>query len=550
MILLTAAIAAAGDSPSLAGAWQGELVVGSLRVVLRIDRVGSGWKAALDSPDQGSHDIPAASVELAGDQLDVTFPGLNGTYRARLGGDGLRGTWTQNGKALPLALARRAGGPAAAGLGGAWEGVLETKLTFVLHVEHPATGWTATADSPDQHSKGIPVDAFTVAGDQVSFALKGLDASFQGRSAGDRLAGTFTQHGRHFPLQLARTDHPATVRPRPQEPGRPLPYDEIALTVPGGAPDVQLACTLTRPPGRGPFAAVVLVTGSGPQDRDETLMGHKPFLVLSDALTQAGVEVLRCDDRGVAASTGAYDKATTLDFTADALAAVAELRRRPEVERRHIGIVGHSEGSMVAAIAAARSRDVAFIVLLAPPAMSLREYLHLQRAWFERRAGQTESEIAATRAKWEEAYAVVAEEKDDAKARARLRALYDRLPAGDRASIDGGGGFDAIASQLLTPWQRTAMSLDPRAYLARVRVPVLALLGDRDMQVPPDATVPELKKSLAGDRDVTIRRLPGLNHLFQTAQTGGPDEYAHIEETMSPTVLSLVSGWVVDHARR
>jgi pimeloyl-ACP methyl ester carboxylesterase len=182
--------------------------------------------------------------------------------------------------------------------------------------------------------------------------------------------------------------------------------------------------------------------------------------------------------------------------------------------------------------------------------MTLREYLHLQRAWFERRAGQTESEIAATRAKWDEAYAVVAGEKDDAKAKARLRALYDGLSAGDRAGIDGAGGFDAIASQLLTPWHRAAMSLDPREYLARVRVPVLALLGDRDMQVPPDATVPELKKSLAGDRDVTIRRLPGLNHLFQTAQTGSPDEYATIEETMSPTVLSLVSGWVVDHTRR
>lgn len=543
-----AADPSAAAPPPLAGAWQGGLAIGSLRLVLHLIPDGAGWKASFDSPDQGAHDLPAGSVKLAGDRLEVEFPGLNATYVARLNGAALRGTWTQNGQPLPLDLARR---PVArdAGVAGIWEGTLQIRLTVVLHIERTATGWKATADSPDQHQQGMPVDMITVQGNTVTLALKAVDASFAGRLAGDRLTGTFTQHGRAMPLELSRTDHPPVVSARPQQPARPFPYDEVALTIPGGAPDVQLACTLTRPRGAGPFAAVALATGSGPQDRDESLMGHKPFLVLSDSLTRAGIEVLRCDDRGVGASTGAFDKATTLDFAGDALAAVAALRRLPDVDPRHVGIVGHSEGSTVAAIAAARSPDVAFIVLMAPPAMKGGEYEHLQRAWVQRRAGASDREIAAVRGKWDQAYAAVASEKDDAKAKARLRALYDALPAEERAGIDGSGGFDVIASQLLTPWHRTFLSLDPRDYLTRVRVPVLALLGDRDMQVPPDATVPALKKALASDRDVTIRRLAGLNHLFQTAQSGGPDEYAKIDETISPTVLSLITGWISEHAR-
>jgi dienelactone hydrolase len=554
VILLTAAATAAPapPPPALAGAWEGKLLVGSLRVVLRLDHPASGWTAALDSPDQGAHDIPAGSVKLTGDKLEATFPSLSGGFVGRISGDALRGTWTQFGKANSLDLARRAGTPGAGGPAGTWDGALESKLTVVFHVDRTATGWTATADSPDQGQRGMTVDSVTVAGETITFAIGAVDATFTGRLQGDRLVGALTQHGKKMPLDLARTDHPTagTRPPRPQEPAHPLPYDEIALTVPGGSPQVQLACTLTKPRGAGPFGAVVLATGSGAQDRDESLMGHKPFLVLSDALTRAGVEVLRCDDRGVGASTGTFKSATTLDFAGDALAAVAALGQRPEVAHGRIGIVGHSEGSTVAAIAATRSQDVAFIVLLAPPALSGRDIEHLQRAWFERHAGETDKQIAAVRAKWDKAYAVVAAEKDDARAKTRLRVIYDGLPASDRAQIDAGGGFEAAASQLLSPWHRAFLSLDPREYLARVRVPVLALLGERDMQVPPEPTVPELAKALAADPDVTIRKLPGLNHLFQSAQTGAPAEYEQISETMSPKALAVVSGWVAEQSRR
>ena len=535
--------------PALVGAWQGAIAVGSLRLVLRIERTARGWTAAMDSLDQNARDIPAGSVRIEGDSLEVVFPGLDARYVARVKDGALTGTWTQNGRARPLDFGRQAGeqtGPVPAGN---WQGSLEVRLPVVLHIQRAGAGWSATADSPDQHAAGIPIDSVTVVGDAVVFAAPRIDASYTARLEGDRMVGVFTQHNRAIPLELARTDRPLAVVPRPQEPKRPLPYEELAVTVPGGAEGVMLACTLTKPRGVGPFAAVVLATGSGPQDRDESLMGHKPFLVLADAVTRAGVEVLRCDDRGVGSSTGKFATATTLDFAKDALAAVASLRARPEVARDRVGIIGHSEGATVAAIAAAGSRDVAFIVMLAGPALPGRDIEHLQRAWVARRAGASDGDIAETRAKWDEAYAIVAAEPDEVAAKSRLRALYDGLPAAARADIARAGGFDAAAAQLLAPWHRAFLALDPRTYLRQVRVPVLALDGERDMQVAPEANLPELRKALAGDADVTIRELSGLNHLFQSAKTGAPTEYGDIAETMSPTALTLISDWLVRHAR-
>jgi pimeloyl-ACP methyl ester carboxylesterase len=546
---VAAAAAPAVAEPTLAGAWQGALVLSSLRLALRIERTGASWTAALDSLDQGAHDIRADSVKVDGDAIDIAFPRINARYLGQVKNGALTGTWLQNGR-RPLDLERQAGGPtAAAGPAGTWRGTLQVRLTVVLHLQRDGAGWSATADSPDQHVAGVPIGGVTVTGNAVVFALPRMDASYSARVEGDRMVGVFTQHGRAIPLELARTDHPPAVASRPQEPRRPLPYEELDITVPGGAKDVTLACTLTKPTGAGPFAAVVLATGSGPQDRDESLMGHKPFLVLSDALTRAGLEVLRCDDRGVGASTGTFAAATTLDFANDALAAVAALRARPDVARDRVGIVGHSEGATVAAIGAATSPDVAFIVMLAGPALPGRDIEHLQRAWTARHAGASESDIAEARAKWDEAYAIVAMEPDDAAARSRLRALYDGLPAEARAGIERGGGFETAAAQLLAPWHRAFLTLDPRTYLARVRVPVLALDGERDMQVPPDANLPELRKALAGDRDVTIDELPGLNHLFQSATTGAPSEYGEIAETMSPAALTVIRDWLLRRAR-
>ena len=389
----------------------------------------------------------------------------------------------------------------------------------------------------------------TFDGDKLTLALPKINGSYEGRLDGDRLVGTFKQNGVTLPLELEKTANPPVITARPQEPKRPLPYDELQVSVASSAAGVTLACTLTEPRGKGPFGAVVLVTGSGPQNRDEALMGHRPFLVLSDAITRKGVAVLRCDDRGVAKSTGMFAKATTFDFADDTLAEVKALQSRPEIDHAHVGLAGHSEGATVATIAAARSKDVAFVVLLAAPAFPGDQVSNLQRAWFERAAGEDAQAIAATKAKWDVAYTIIKAEPDDAVATKKLRVLYDALSAADRAQLGGPAGFDALTKELLSPWWRTWLVLDPRTFLAKVKVPVLALDGERDMQVEPRANLPEIKKALAHDHDATVREMPGLNHLFQTAKTGSPTEYGEIDETMSPAVLALVSDWIAHHAK-
>jgi pimeloyl-ACP methyl ester carboxylesterase len=437
-------------------------------------------------------------------------------------------------------------------LEGAWLGTIHfggASLRLVLKIKPAPGGWAATADSIDQHVADIPVESVTLEGDKLKVVLSKVDASYEARLAGDRLAGTFTQHGASLPLDLEKTANPPVVRPRPQNPKRPLPYDEIEVSVENTSAGITLACTLTEPGGKGPFAAVVLATGSGPQNRDEALMGHRPFLVLSDAITRQGVAALRCDDRGVGKSTGVFAKATTFDFADDALAEIRALQARREIDHAHVGVVGHSEGATVAAITAAKSKDVAFIVLLAGPALPGDRIIDSQRAWSERAAGVGEQAIAAENARWDAAFAIVEAEKDDAAATRKLRALYDGLPAVERAQIERATSFDALAAELLSPWFRAFISLDPRTFLAQVRVPVLALDGSRDSQVPPAANLPEMRKALARDHDVTVEEMPDLNHLFQTAQTGAVAEYAKIEETISPAVLTLVSDWIARHAR-
>jgi uncharacterized protein len=561
-VLPSPAPAAPRSEPALQGAWDGVLLVGGLRVraVLHLAHGPGGWSATFDSPDQNSFGVPAKTVVVDAGHVRADLPELPLSYEARVDGDHLAGTIIWKGHPLPLDLWRRGSAAASAAMPpaaspaieGIWAGALEIngiRLRLVVKIRHAATGWVATLDSLDQNVHDIPVDTVTIAGDDVKVTLPRISGSYAGRVAGDKMTGSWTQNGQSWPLDLTKTDHPPATAVRPQEPKRPLPYREIDLLVENRVAGATLACTLTEPPGEGPFGAVVMATGSGPQDRDEALFGHRPFFVLSDAITRAGVAVLRCDDRGVAKSTGTYGTATTLDFVDDALVEVAALRTRPEIARAHVGIVGHSEGGEIAAIAAAKSKDVAFIVMLAGPAVPGNVTLDLQRGWAERAAGATDQAVADSKAHWDQAFVILKSSKETGVAERELRALYDALPAGDRAQLEKSGGFAPLARQLLSPWMRGFIALDPRPYLGRIKVPVLALNGELDRQVLPRENLPEMKKALRRDADVTVREMPGLNHLFQTAKTGAVAEYAQIDETMSPAVLKLVSDWIARHAK-
>jgi pimeloyl-ACP methyl ester carboxylesterase len=313
------------------------------------------------------------------------------------------------------------------------------------------------------------------------------------------------------------------------------------------APGVKLAGTLSLPQGKGPFPAVVMITGSGAQDRDETILGHKPFAVIADRLTRDGIAVLRVDDRGFAKSTGNFSTATDDDFAIDAAANVAFLRTRPDIDPARIGLIGHSEGGIVAPKVAVKDPKIAFIVLMAGPGVPLSEVLRAQRAQLMPAMGQTTEEIQKSQTLLDHIVLAMRGAKDEGEAKARALQVI-KAEGGDLARSDVQAQM--LAARVSSGWMRDLLDYDPRPTLARVKCPILAVNGSKDGQVPPGQNLPAIRQATQGNPDVTIQELPGLNHLFQTAKTGAVGEYADIEETVAPIALDAMSSWIRKHVRR
>ena len=440
-------------------------------------------------------------------------------------------------------------------LEGNWLGELATpggNLRLVLRVEkNEQGGFDVFTDSPDQGINGIPVDEISLENKQVRFGVSAVMAKFAGvlNADSNAIEGTFEQGGAKLDLTLNQVDK--IERPnRPQEPEAPFPYTVEEVSYPNKKDGFNLAGTLTIPEGSGPFPAVVLISGSGPQDRDETLLGHKPFWILADFLTRRGFGVLRFDDRGFAESGGDFASATTYDFAADALAGIAYLKSRKEFHPKKLGLIGHSEGGIVAPIAANRSRDVAFILSLAGPTVPGREILLEQTELISRVEGLGEPLIAVNRRFQTCMFEVIEEEADQTKAKAlikeRCSPLLEELSPEEKVALGWGGDIDGILDEFTAPWMRTFLNLDPAEELAKVRIPVFIVLGEKDLQVPPPLNEPAAKRALAQSRSKAflVKTLPGLNHLFQPSETGKLSEYGQIEITMSPVLLETVDTWL------
>jgi pimeloyl-ACP methyl ester carboxylesterase len=441
--------------------------------------------------------------------------------------------------------------PAKKGPEGLWQGSLDLgaiQLRLAFHIERLSDGTLkSTVDSLDQSANGIPVDQTTFSDSTLRLELPRLKARFEGKLDGDKLVGTWTQASA-LPLAMKRVDKLEAVK-RPQEPRRPFPYKEEEVSV--EAKDATqhderftLAGTLTLPQGTGPFPAVVLITGSGPQDRDETVFNHKPFLLLADALTRRGIATLRVDDRGAGKSGGSRAKATTHDFVADTRAQLDFLARRPEIDPRAIGLVGHSEGGLIAPMLASQDPRVRFIVMLAGTGMSGEKILYAQSALVERAEGASEQQIERDRADSEKLYQALRKAKTDADVDAAVKTYAGGDPA-HKAEREASGPM------IRSAWMRTFLFLDPIVYLEKVRVPTLAIAGENDLQVPKE-NLPLIAAALARAKnaDATVKLLPGLNHLFQHTKTGSPMEYAKIEESFAPEASALVSDWVVERTAR
>ena len=561
---LAAAPTLAAD-PKLEGDWEGSLKVTpeiSLRLVYHIKKDGAGkYTATMDSPDQGAKGLKVDSVKYAKGEATLTSKDLMAEYVGKPSADGksIDGTYTQAGKGFPLKLA-----PAVAVVAAKpdmiWEGKLTAnaglEMRIVLNVFKAKDGkLTGTMDSPDQGVSGLKVDSVTITKDKLTFEVKLIKGEFSGElnDAKTEAKGDWTQLGNKLPLTLKKTDKVSELK-RTQMPKGPFPYQEIEVAYPNKAAEgVNLAGTLTLPKGKGPFPVVVLISGSGAQDRDETLLGHKPFLVLADYLTRRGVGVLRFDDRGVNKSTGNHAIATSADFATDVQAGVEYLKTRKDVDSKRIGLMGHSEGGLIAPMVAARyPDDVAFLVLLAGPGVPGDEILAEQSTLIQKAMGRDAAGVEKSTISAKKIYAVLRTEKDEAALKKALDAIVkdsvadlseaERKALGDNPSA----ALDGQLKMLQSPWFRYFLTYDPRPTLAKVKCPVLAINGEKDLQVPPKQNLPEIEKAVksGGNAAVTIRELPNLNHLFQTCKTGAPAEYAQIEETFAPAALQVVGDWV------
>jgi pimeloyl-ACP methyl ester carboxylesterase len=450
--------------------------------------------------------------------------------------------------------------PAATGIEGIWEGPLKVgavELRLALKIKKDKDGkLTATGDSVDQGAKDIPIPEVSFEGRKLTMADTKSKVKFVGTMAddGQSIKGEFEQAGLKIPLELKRVEKVSTLN-RPQTPKKPFPYPAEDVTFENKTAGIKLAGTLTLPEGGGPFPAVVLISGSGAQDRDETLFGHKPFLVIADHFARDGIAVLRYDDRGVGKSEGKQEGATSADFATDTYAAVKYLQARKEVDPKRIGLMGHSEGGLIAPMVAAdHPDDVGFIVLLAGPGLPGDEVLRSQLDVILKASGEKPEKIELTKRLQRAAVTAVMKASPDkmkGEAKEAVKKFLDSLTEAERKSLDAGKftteALDAMVGRVADPWMAYFFRHDPRPTLGKVRCPVLAVNGELDLQVVSGANLPAIEKAVkAGGNDkVAVKEFPKLNHLFQKTKTGLPNEYGQIEETFDVEALEYLAEWVL-----
>jgi fermentation-respiration switch protein FrsA (DUF1100 family) len=436
---------------------------------------------------------------------------------------------------------------------GQWNGLLNVQgkqLRLVFNINKVDTGFKSTMDSPDQGAKDIPVTTTSFENSTLKLTIESAKIEYEGILGKDnKIVGNFKQAGHAFPMNLSREKIEKEKLVRPQEPTKPYPYYSEDVTFKNEKAGITLAGTLTLPKKEGVFPAVILITGSGAQNRDEELMGHKPFLVLSDFLTKNGIAVLRYDDRGTAQSTGNFKNSTSLDFATDALAAVNYLQTRKEINKQKIGLIGHSEGGLIAPIVATNSKNVSFIVLLAGPGLPGNQLLLLQQKLIAEAAGMSQADILKAQEVNKTAFNIIAKSKSPEQLKTDLTAYMIQVSKNDPNKPTGMTDAEYVKIQtdkILTPWMVTFLTFNPAPTLERVKCPVLALNGAKDLQVAPKENLTAIKEALlkGGNKNITTKELPNLNHLFQECKTGLPQEYATIEQTFAPTALNEILDWI------
>ncbi len=555
------------------GHWEGEISLPGTKLAIQVDlsETGGAWGGSIDIPAQGLRGFKLADVKVNGESVGFALPGIPGdpafSGKLKANGKNLGGEFKQGGLTLPFMLTRQeAAKPARAvpgtGLAGFWQGTLRPsplmELRLALEIIQSEGGkLRGVMTSLDQGGTPIPVTTVNDSSGKVHLDAATIGGSFEGafKPDGSELSGDWRQGGGQLPLVFKRVGKAAKLK-RPQEPEKPYPYRAEDVMVENKKANLKLAGTLTLPQGAGHYPAVVLITGSGAQDRDEALMGHRPFLVLADHLTRQGFAVLRCDDRGTGKSTGNFAIATDTDFVEDALSCVAWLKGRREIDPKRIGLVGHSEGGVVAPLAAVKQPgDIAFIVMLAGVGVPMEELLIRQGIDMGRVMGQSEADAGLNAITQRESFELIkkatsGEQVEKIIREAAARQIQKLTP---EQCMAPGVTEDVIAGQAkaaAAPWFRQLLAYDPRPTLMRVKCPVLAVNGEKDLQVAAKENLAAIRGALhaGGNEDFKIVEFPGLNHLFQTCTSGAVSEYGQIEETFSPMALKVVGEWLRERA--
>ena len=430
---------------------------------------------------------------------------------------------------------------------GSWIGILNTgllKLRIVLNISEKEGGYSATMDSPDQGATGIPVSAVNFENAKLTFSIATANIEYEGIMQSDSIVGTFKQNGMTFPLNLSHAKENSTLVVRPQNPQPPYPYNSEDVKFENKEAGITLAGTLTLPKEGKNFPVAILVTGSGPQNRDEEILGHKPFLVLSDYLTRNGIAVLRYDDRGTAESSGNYATATLDDFVTDAAAAVNYVKSRKEIDPKKIGIIGHSYGGTIAfMLAGEKDNNLAYIVSMAGVAIPGDSLLRMQRYLIAKKMGIPDKNIAESQAFMDTiVYRIIKKYPEDFILQNMDKLSNEAIPDSLKGNEAVKASFQQVVKQMMTPEMKSIMDSDPSNVLTKIKCPVLALDGEKDLQVPPDINLERIKTLVKSP--VTVKKYPDLNHLFQHCSTGLPAEYGSIEETISPEVLSDIAVWI------
>ena len=429
-------------------------------------------------------------------------------------------------------------------ISGDWKGVLEAQgstLEVAFHIKREGTLYKTTLDIPKQALTNWPVETTSFSDSLLALSMPQFKAEYQGKlNAANDIEGYWAQGGTKFKLKLTRGN---IVMNRPQEPKPPFKYHTEEVVFHNGKDKIQLAGTLSLPKKEGRYPVAIIISGSGPQNRDGDMFGHKPYLLIADELTKSGIAVLRFDDRGVGKSGGTVASTSISTTINDVTAALNYLKTRKEVEPKKIGLIGHSIGGIVAPKLASENKDVSWVIMLAGPGMNGDELMLLQKATYERMLGIDEKQIGVGQQLLGGAYKIIRSGLDTSLLKDSLDAYFRRqpemlmMPEEQRKALIG----QITGSEVLSLLQTT-----PAEYLKKVKVPVLALNGSKDFQVPAKANLAAIKTAIesGGNKKLKTVELENLNHLFQESKTGNVSEYTEIEQTFSPRALQQMVEWI------